>query len=349
MKNLTLRQIALITALFSMLAVVVPMFSSVLLFNAHWDWYFFVIIPAIIFFAVYFIVKYLVETFIYRRIKLIYKTITVQKSGKDKAKEALGYQENLLDEVQAQVDEYARTKSDEIARLKMMENYRKDFLGNVSHELKTPIFNIQGYIETLLDGAIDDPTISRNYLVKAAANVERLNNIVQDLLEITQYESGDLTLDVDRFDVHILIKEVFESLEFKAKDKVIKMSFKKGCEAPFYVMADKSRITQVLNNLVVNAINYGHKNGNVFAGIYDMEENILVEVTDDGPGIDEEHLPRLFERFYRVDKHRSRSQGGTGLGLSIVKHIIEAHHQSINVRSTPGKGSTFWFTLKKAK
>ena len=349
MKNLTLRQISLLTAAFTVLTVMSALALQWSINGHPLPWYFIVVLPVVLFFCVYYIVKQLVDVFIYRKIKLIYKTISIQKSGKDKAKEALEQEVNLLQKVQEEVDEYTKSKSEEIEQLKMLEKYRKDFLGNVSHELKTPIFNIQGYLETLLDGAVDDPTISRNYLLKAAANADRLNNIVQDLLEITQYETGELILDIDRFDIHHLVKESFENLEFKAKERGIKLGFKKGCDQPFFTLADKLRISQVLNNLVANAINYGNKNGSINVGIYDMEENILIEITDDGPGISEEHLPRLFERFYRVDKHRSRSQGGTGLGLSIVKHIIEAHGQSINVRSTPGKGSTFWFTLKRAR
>ncbi len=313
------------------------------------QWYFFTVIPGLVFFAVYIIIQILVGRFVYDKIRLIYKTISIQKSEKGKVKDIIENDENLFDRVRKEVEEYERNKIAEIEQLKTMENYRKDFFGNVSHELKTPIFNIQGYIETLLDGAVDDPTINKQYLLKAASNVERLNNIVQDLLEISQYEAGKLTLEIDRFDVTQLVKEIFDSFEIKAHDKKIKLVFKKGSDKPFYVMADKARIAQVFTNLIVNAINYGNQDGEVSIGFFEMEPNLLIEVGDNGQGISEEHLPRLFERFYRVDKHRSRTEGGTGLGLSIVKHIVEAHSQSINVRSTIGKGSTFWFMLKKAK
>ena len=313
------------------------------------QWYFFTVIPGLVFFAVYIIIQILVGRFVYDKIRLIYKTISIQKSEKGKVKDIIENDENLFDRVRKEVEEYERNKIAEIEQLKTMENYRKDFFGNVSHELKTPIFNIQGYIETLLEGAVDDPTINKQYLLKAASNVERLNNIVQDLLEISQYEAGKLTLEIDRFDVTQLVKEIFDSFEIKAYDKKIKLVFKKGSDKPFYVMADKARIAQVFTNLIVNAINYGNQDGEVSIGFFEMEPNLLIEVGDNGQGISEEHLPRLFERFYRVDKHRSRTEGGTGLGLSIVKHIVEAHSQSINVRSTIGKGSTFWFMLKKAK
>lgn len=349
MNNISLKKLSFYTASLAAFAVLVLVFATMLFTQTKLKWYFFTLLPGMVFIAVYLIIQILVGRFIYDKIRLIYKTISIQKSEKGKVKDLLENDENLFDRVRKEVEEYERNKVAEIEQLKTMENYRKDFFGNVSHELKTPIFNIQGYIETLLDGAVDDPTINKQYLLKAAANVERLNNIVQDLLEISQYEAGKLTLEIDRFDVTQLVKEIFDSFEIKAHDKKIKLNFKKGSDKPFYVMADKARIAQVFNNLIVNAINYGNQDGEVSIGFFEMEPNLLIEVGDNGPGISEEHLPRLFERFYRVDKHRSRTEGGTGLGLSIVKHIVEAHGQSINVRSTIGKGSTFWFMLKRAK
>ncbi len=349
MNNISLKRLSFYTASLAAIAVLVLVFATMLFTQTELRWYFFTLLPAVVFVSVYLIIQILVGRFIYSKIKLIYKTISIQKSEKGKVRGILENDKNLFDRVRQEVEEYDRNKLAEIEQLKTMENYRKDFFGNVSHELKTPIFNIQGYIETLLDGAVDDPTINKQYLLKAASNVERLNNIVQDLLEITQYEAGKLSLEIDRFDMTHLVRDIFESFEIKARDKNIRLSFKKGSDKPFYVMADKSRISQVFNNLIVNAINYGNQDGEVSIGFFEMEPNILIEVGDNGPGISEEHLPRLFERFYRVDKHRSRSEGGTGLGLAIVKHIVEAHGQSINVRSTVGKGSTFWFMLKKSK
>jgi two-component system phosphate regulon sensor histidine kinase PhoR len=214
--------------------------------------------------------------------------------------------------------------------------------------LKTPLFNIQGYIHTLLDGALEDPEVNRNYLERASRSVERLCLIVDDLEAISKLESGELILDQRTFDIHELVKEVFESSEIRAVELHIKMEFKEGSDRQFFVYADKERIRQVVSNLVINSIKYGRKNGTTSVGFYDMDENILIEITDNGIGIDPSHLPRIFERFYRIDKSRSREQGGTGLGLSIVKHIIEAHKQTINVRSNYGIGTTFAFTLKKS-
>ncbi len=249
--------------------------------------------------------------------------------------------------VNEEVIQWAYDQKQEITQLKAMESYRKDFIGNVSHELKTPIFNIQGYIETLLDGAINDPEVNIAFLNKAAASAERLNTLVNDLLEISKLESGNLEMNFAVFDICETTKEVFEVYLPYAGKRNIKLKLQEGCDYPFMVLADKNRIRQVLNNLIANAINYGKEGGNTTVGFYDMDKNILVEVADNGDGIAPGHLPRLFERFYRTDMSRSRNSGGTGLGLSIVKHIIEAHHQTINVRSTVGEGTTIAFTLKK--
>jgi two-component system phosphate regulon sensor histidine kinase PhoR len=257
---------------------------------------------------------------------------------------------NMLDpinEMEREVRDWAADKTSEIEQLQTMERYRKEFLGNVSHELKTPIFNIQGYVNTLIDGAWEDPEVLIHFLKKAAKSTDRIATLVDDLEAISQLESGFLTMEMEVFDINDLMHDIFDSLDFRAKEKNIKLSIKDGCDVPFIVEADKDRIRQVIINLIVNSIKYGRVDGHTFVGLYDMDENILIEITDDGIGIDEEHLPRLFERFYRVDKSRSRDGGGTGLGLSIVKHIIEAHDQTINVRSTKEVGTTFAFTLKK--
>jgi two-component system phosphate regulon sensor histidine kinase PhoR len=231
--------------------------------------------------------------------------------------------------------------------LREMEQYRKEFLGNVSHELKTPIFNIQGYINTLLDGAIDDPVVAVPFLKKAAKSTDRIATLVDELEAITQLESGFLTMEMEPFDIHELIHDIFDSLASRAAKRNITLKFKDGCDVPFMVEADKDRIRQVVINLIVNSIKYGNDDGTTQVGIYDMDKNALIEVADNGIGIAEEHIPRLFERFYRVDKSRSREGGGTGLGLSIVKHIIEAHSQTIHARSTINVGTTLSFTLKK--
>ncbi len=296
------------------------------------------------------IILFGLEVFIYRKIKLIYKTIHHFKTTKINNKTNYIDQHNLdpIKRVNEEVFEWAQDQKQEILQLKATEQFRKEFLGNVSHELKTPIFNIQGYIETLLDGAMYDEEVRVKFLTKAANSAERLNTLVNDLLDISKLESGSLRLHFNDFDVCELTKEVFESYSKPAEAKHIKLKIKEGCDFVFKVSADRERIRQVLNNLIGNSISYGRDGGNTSIGFYDMDDNILVEVSDDGEGIEAEHLPRLFERFYRTDKSRSRNSGGTGLGLSIVKHIIEAHQQSINVRSTVGQGTTFGFTLKKA-
>jgi two-component system phosphate regulon sensor histidine kinase PhoR len=239
----------------------------------------------------------------------------------------------------------------EIAQLKKVADFRKEFLGNVSHELKTPIFSIQGYLHTLLDGAMDDPEVNTKFLKKAAKSTDRLSDLVADLLEISKLESGELVMNEERFDINSLTKDVYEQFEVKAKEKGIELTIKEGCNKPFMVLADKYRIRTVLVNLVGNSLKYGKPNGFTSAAYYVMGDNILVEIADTGEGISQEYLPRIFERFYRVDKSRTRNDevGGTGLGLAIVKHIIEAHHQTVNVRSTVGQGTTFGFTLKAAQ
>ncbi len=295
----------------------------------------------------YFIFRYLLIFFIYRKIKLIYKTISTSKNTKEKAWEKVANQEDVIANVSKEVLEWQQDSSKEIAELKRMENFRKEFLGNVSHELKTPLFNIQGYIHTLMEGALTDPEVNMNYLQRASRSVERLCLIVEDLEAISKLESGELTLDQRTFDLHELVRDVFETTELRAKEMNISLTLKDDRDAALYVYGDKEKIRQVLTNLIINSIKYGKKGGSTRVGFYDMDKNLLIEVTDNGIGIDSTHLPRIFERFYRVDKSRSREQGGTGLGLSIVKHIIEAHGQKINVRSTVGIGTTFAFTLKK--
>ena len=296
------------------------------------------------------LVFYSLEFFIYRKIKLIYKTIHSLKTQKYDARLS-NY--NLLNDpitnMNKEVISWARDQKEQMEELKKLADFRKEFLGNVSHELKTPIFNIQGYIHTLIDGAMDDPEVNVRFLQKAGRSADRLSDLVADLLAISQLESGELVMEFERFDINALIKDVYEQLEVKAKERGISLLIKEGCNKPFYIHADRYRITQVIVNLISNSIKYGKEYGTTTAAYYDMDENVLIEIADNGEGIGQEHLPRIFERFYRVDKSRAREggAGGTGLGLAIVKHIIEAHNQTINVRSTSGQGTTFGFTLKK--
>ncbi|MBX2890130.1 MAG: sensor histidine kinase [Saprospiraceae bacterium] len=291
---------------------------------------------------------YLVRYYIFRRIKLIYKIIHRHKLPSDFKAGKIDMGKNILDEVEQEVDAWAEQNERDIEELERLATYRRRFIGDVSHELKTPIFNIQGFIHTLLDGAIHDPAVNMQYLQRAAKNVDRLQAIVEDLETINKLEAGQMILDLREFDIHDLSDEVYADLEMRARERNIRLTYKEGAHQHFRVRADKESIRQVLINLVHNSIKYGKEGGITKISFYDVESYILVEVSDNGIGIEPEHLKHVFDRFYRADKHRSREAGGTGLGLSIVKHIIEAHKQTINVRSTLGQGSTFGFTLEKA-
>ncbi|MBI2269030.1 MAG: sensor histidine kinase [Bacteroidetes bacterium] len=304
----------------------------------------------LVFVLIFVIVYLLTRIYIYSRLKQLYVTIhNYRKTDIDEQEvEKIEFSNDVIEDIDKEVNVWAEERKTEIDRLKKLETYRKEYLGNVSHELKTPIFNIQGYISTLLDGGLEDKSINRDYLQRAESSVDRMIGIVEDLEAISQLEAGQLELEFEKFDVVALAKEIFRSQEMKATDKGIILSFKDVDEKPVYVLADKFRIRQVLTNLVVNSIKYGKEYGETTLKFSDVGENIRIEISDNGIGISEKHLPRLFERFYRVDKHRSREQGGTGLGLAIVKHILEAHNQMINVMSTEGVGSVFSFTLKKA-
>ena len=313
-------------------------------------------LPALLFFISitllsYFIIYYTVQRFIYRKIKLIYKLIYQTKASK---KEEF-YFKNILpqksiEEVNEEVERWAVQHKEEIEVLRKNETFRKEFLLNLSHELKTPIFAIQGYVDTLLNGALDNPEVNVRFLGNALKNIDRLVNLVDDLDEITKLESGEQLLYKQNFIIQDLIKEVFESLSIKADEREIKCFIKKGCEAPLTVFADKEKIRMVIINLVDNAIKYGKQNGIIEGSAYIIDgKNILVEISDNGYGIADEHLPRIFERFYRTDLARARKAGGSGLGLSIVKHIIEAHKETIHVRSKTDVGTTFGFILPSAK
>jgi two-component system, OmpR family, phosphate regulon sensor histidine kinase PhoR len=293
----------------------------------------------------YFLVLFILNRYINEKINPIYKTIReVPVSGR---KEKVG--STNISDVQKDVEEWAKNQTMEITRLKDLERYRKEFVGNVSHELKTPIFNIQGYVLTLLEGGIDDPKINKLYLQRTEKSIDRMISIVEDLESITKLESGELTLNLVNLDMVKLTEDVFELAQMLANERNITLQFITKTDKPVMVNADKKRIMEVMNNLVGNGIKYGKKRGHVKVGFYDLHETVLIEVSDNGIGMDKVDLPRVFERFYRVDKSRSREQGGTGLGLSIVKHIIEAHDQTINVKSIADKGTTFTFTLEKAK
>ena len=294
-------------------------------------------------FLIYLIFNSVLQKFIYKKIKLIYKSIRTVKSGNNQK-----HSSNLLQDVEKEVAAWKNKQSHEIKELKKMEKFRKEYIGNVSHELKTPIFNIQGYLETLVE--IPDRTnpVFDKFLKKALENTDRLDTIVQDLQMIAKNETEGLDLYWTSFNIKDLIEQVYGEMEIIAQKNSVSLTYKHGKCLGYMVKADRERIHQVLTNLVSNAIKYNKKNGKVIVSCYEMDNHILIEITDTGIGIKQKHLPRLFERFYRVDKNRSRKKGGSGLGLAIVKHILEAHNQSVHVRSTIGIGTTFGFTLEKA-
>lgn len=290
-----------------------------------------------------------IEEFIYKKIKLIYRTIHNLKLKKDDALTEFSLDKDIISQVSEEVIDWDKKNQLEIERLKDMESYRREFVGNVSHELKTPIFNIQGYLLTLLEGGIYDEKINVDYLERANKSVDRMIALIEDLDVISKLESGVIEMNINKINVVELAHESVASLSLKAKEKNITLTIQNTLNKPVWVLADAEKINQVLVNLIVNSIKYGKEGGETKIKFFDMDENILVEVADDGQGIEEKHHKRLFERFYRTDRGRARDAGGTGLGLAIVKHIIEAHHQTINLRSTVDVGSTFSFTLKKAK
>lgn len=290
------------------------------------------------------VIQWRIEQFIYSRIKKLYDDLTILQSSAINTGPVTTDMKTLT----AEIEKFAQEKKLEIDGLKVREQYRKDFLGNISHELKTPLFMIQGYILTLLDGAVDDKKVAKKYLQRAAKGVDRLTYIIKDLDLITKFEAGNLTVEPEAFDAVDLVRSVFEMLEMRASKKNITLTFDMEYQQPIMVWADAEKIQQVLTNLMVNAIKYGHEDGTIEVSIEDLvKSKVIIRITDNGEGIAKEHIPRLFERFYRVDKSGSRKEGGSGLGLSIVKHIIEAHGEKIYVESVLGVGSEFSFTLEK--
>ena len=344
-KNISPQQIAFFTAL----PIGIISGLAALIAQSRWQ-------LSIMFFAgtlllSYLLISYMLKRFIDRNIKLIYKLIFQTKATK---KEEFYYKNVLpqksMDEVKEDVEVWSRQHTDELDILRRNEAYRKEFLLNLSHELKTPIFAIQGYVDTLQNGALENPEVNRKFLKNASKNIDRLVNLLQDLDEISRLESGEQLLYTTNFVIQDLIKEVFESLSIKADEKNIHCSIKKGCEQPLMVHADKEKIRQLLINLVDNAIKYGKVNGSIDGSAYRVDSRkILTEISDDGAGIAEEHIPRIFERFYRTDLARNRKVGGSGLGLSIGKHIIEAHSETIHVRSKVDVGTSFGFTLPSGR
>jgi two-component system phosphate regulon sensor histidine kinase PhoR len=331
-------------------ALAVALALSGVNFYFQHKWYDVTITFVIGFITSYIVFYYLIEKYLYSKIKLIYKLIHNLKLGRD-LRDALGESTSVdpIGDVEKEVKDWAREKKVEIEELRRQEKFRKEFLSNISHEFKTPLFAIQGYIEAVLDDEAEDRDMTLQFLKKAQRNVDRLSYLINDLNEISKLETGEIPINFTKFRINDLIKEVFEQLEIRAKQHQIKLVFKQKYDDPVLVRADRDKICQVLINLIDNSFKYGRQGGSTSVSLFELHDQILVEVTDDGAGINEKYLPRLFERFFRIDSSRSREVGGSGLGLAIVKHIIEAHQQTINVRSTEGVGSTFGFTLQKVK
>ncbi|MEP6700077.1 MAG: ATP-binding protein [Bacteroidota bacterium] len=340
-KNISPRQLSAFTAL----VLAVPV--SLLVYLVEKDWLWAAGSFVVIFSGAFLLISFVLERFIYRKIKLIYKFIYQTKAT---PKEETYYKyvlpQKSIDEVREDVEAWAEENKQEIELLRKNEQFRREFLQNLSHEFKTPVFAIQGYVDTLLSGALANPDVNIKFLEKTSKNVERLTHLLNDLDEISSLERGELVLFKQNFVIQELIKDVFESVSVKAEAGNIHCSIKKGCESPLIVFADKEKLRQVFSNLIENSIKYGKPEGNLTASIYKTDgKHILIEITDDGLGINERHLSRLFERFYRTDEGRSIDVTGSGLGLAICKHIIEAHGQAIHVRSREGIGTTVGFTL----
>ena len=302
-------------------------------------------VAAIVSFITFYII---LKQYIFEQLKLIFKIIRKGKvSEKDGFK--LSLSRDVITDTAQETEKWALERQTEISKLKEQEKYRREFLGNLAHELKTPVFNIQGYILTLLEGGLEDENVNRKFLERASNATERMSSILKDLDDISKMEVDKVKLNKSKFDIVDLAKEVVEALELPSAEKKVKLTIENP-DKEILVNADRSRIAQVFTNLLTNAVNYVGEGGEAKISFYPMNNQIMTEITDNGPGISEEELPRLFERFYRVEQSRARNKGGSGLGLAIVKHIVETlHGQQINVRSTPGKGSTFSFSLQKGK
>ncbi len=303
------------------------------------------LITGIISFIVFF---FLIRIYITEKITILYRSIRKGKFTKSSKIVKHSMTENIIEIAEKETKKWTNERIAEISKLKEQENFRREFLGNLAHELKTPVFSIQGYILTLLDGGLEDPTVNRLFLEKAYKSLDRMTLLLEDLDQIIKLEVEQIPLKKEKFDIKALVLEIFDVLETQAKEKEITLHIQKNYD-PIYVYADRNKIGQVLHNLILNSINYGKINGKTSVRFYELDDIITTEVSDNGLGIDETDIPRIFERFYRVEKSRTRNKGGTGLGLAIVKHIIERHEQTINVRSTLGVGSTFTFSLDKAK
>lgn len=333
----------------SIILSVLTLIAVVIVHSLHElpNWAFFVFpgAAAVSAFAVFYV---LVKRFIHERLKLLYRSIRKGKmTGGDSF--TMTMVEDVIGKAEKDTKEWAEEKQTEIVQLKEQDKFRREFIGNLAHELKTPVFSIQGYVLTLLEGGLEDEKVNRVFLERAAKAIERMTFILEDLDELTKLEVNELKLEMRPFDIRDLAREVMDSFEIKAREKGISIRFSKEFNNAIMVKADRGKIAQVFTNLISNSISYGNEGGETLIRFYEIDDIVTVEISDNGPGIEMDHLPRLFERFYRVEKSRNRNEGGSGLGLSIVKHILDAHNQTISVRSTVGIGSTFTFSLDRYK
>ncbi len=344
----TPRQVAVASATLISIVLTISYVLTIYFLEKEFQWLWLLVLVVLGFVISFGIVYLFIERFLYQKVKIIYRTIHTLRTYAD-GKPRIQMSTNVLEDVQNQVAEWAQEKIKEIKELRKAESFRREFIGNLAHELKTPAFNIQGYIGTLLDTDLDDAELTRKFLERADSSADRMVNLITDLDKISSIESGNMPLDITRFDVVALAKRTIEHQEQMAKSKGINLRLRVANEGSIMVEADEKRIEQVFTNLLVNSINYGREGGETRIHFFDMGDNVLIEIADNGIGIALEHLPRVFERFYRVDKSRSRNEGGSGLGLAICKHILDAHNQNISLRSTENVGSTFSFTLKRAQ
>ena len=344
-KSQTIKFALRLAAIMTVMAIffALSLFYGLEINSPLWLW---LIFGFVFFLFSFWVIKYYTERLIYRQIKKIYKDV----QGLEDAKIDQSPVTMDLNVLTQEVERFTENRQLELTTLKDREAYRREFMGNVAHELKTPLFTVQGYVLTLLDGAMKDKSVCKKYLQRANKAVERLIYIVKDLDMITKIEMGGLTLDQESFNIIELVQNAFDLLEMKAEKKEISLVFDRDYQDSIMVNADRERIQQVLTNLVDNSIKYGKQSGTTEVAINQLsEDRCLVRITDNGEGIEQEHMGRLFERFYRVDKSGSRAVGGSGLGLAIVKHLIEAHDEKIYVESQFGVGSEFSFTLEYTK
>lgn len=310
-----------------------------------WLYFTIPVIAALGSFGVFFL---FIKQFIHRRLSIIYRSIRKGKMSHTGSFD-MSMSKDVITEAEEEAKMWSDEKQTEIVLLKEQDKFRREFLGNLAHELKTPVFSIQGYVLTLLEGGLEDERVNRVFLERAAKAIDRMTHILEDLDTLTKLEVNDLKLEMRPFEIRELAKEVMDSFEIKAAEKNITLKFSKESNKEIMVRADRGRIAQVFTNIISNSISYGNENGETQIRIFEVDDLVTVEISDNGPGIEPKHFPRLFERFYRVEKSRNRNEGGSGLGLSIVKHILDSHNQSISVRSTVGIGSTFTFSLDRFK